>query len=56
MVRLRGSRRYSNSGNNPSRTWQDLVGLAEYGRGGRLPQIAANCGLMLSLYLLSWWK
>ena len=46
----------SSSGSDPGRTWHDLVDLVEYSRSGRLPQIAANCGLILSLYLLSWWK
>ena len=36
-VKSRGSRRYGNLGNSPSRTWQDLVDLAEYSKGSRLP-------------------
>jgi hypothetical protein len=36
-VGSRGSKRYGNLGNSPGRTWQDLVDLVEYNKGGRLP-------------------
>ena len=55
-VRLRESKKYSNLGNSPSRTWQDLVDLVKYSRGGRLPWIIVNYNFILSLYLLSQWK
>ena len=35
-VKSRGSKRYSNLGNSPGRTEQDLVDLVKYSRGGRL--------------------
>ena len=35
-VGLRGSKRYGNLNNSPGRTWQDLVDLVKYSRGGRL--------------------
>ena len=35
-VGLKGSKRYSNSNNSPSKTWQDLVDIVKYSRGGRL--------------------
>ena len=36
-VGLKGSKKYNNLGSNPSRTWQDLVDLVKYNKGGRLP-------------------
>ena len=35
-VKLRGSKRYSNLDNSPSKTWQDSVDLVKYNKGGKL--------------------